>query len=100
MLSGVSPLFLLLGIFILTHPLAKDNLFLQVKSSQFGSEVIGESVPSDVRSSNQVFNRTGKMFNKSFNHAKNLGVKTAVGTELPMGLEPKVPEVDYELLYE
>jgi len=62
----------------------------------FGSDVIGEVMPSDVKSSNQVFNRTGKMFKKAFNHANNLGVKTAVGTELPMGLEPKGPEVAYD----
>jgi len=66
------------------------------ESNGLGSEVIGENVPSDVQSSNQVFNRTGKMFNKTFNHAKNLGVKTALGTELPMGLEPKGPEVGYD----
>ncbi|MHC4438314.1 MAG: alpha-glucuronidase family glycosyl hydrolase [Planctomycetota bacterium] len=66
------------------------------QTNGFGSDVIGEVMPSDVKSSNQVFNRTGKMFKKVFNHANNLGVKTAVGTELPMGLEPKGPEVDYD----
>ena len=66
------------------------------ETNGFGSDVIGEVMPSDVKSSNQVFNRTGKMFKKAFNHANNLGVKTAVGTELPMGLEPKGPEVDYD----
>jgi len=66
------------------------------ETNGFGSEVIGENVPSDVKGSNQVFNRAGKMFKKAFTHAKNLGVKTAVGTELPMGLEPKGPEVAYD----
>ncbi len=66
------------------------------ESNSYGSDVIGEVIPTDAQSSNRVFNRTGNMFKKAFSHAKNLGVKTAVGTELPMGLEPKGPEVDYD----
>jgi len=66
------------------------------ETDSFGTEVIGEVISSDTKSSNQIFNRTGKMFNKAFQHAKVLGVKTAVGTELPIGLEPKGPGVDYD----
>jgi len=66
------------------------------ESNSFGSNVIGEVMPSDVESSNQVFERTGRMFNEAFSHAGNLGVSTAIGTELPMGLEPRGPEVDYD----
>ena len=33
------------------------------------------------------------MFAEAFTYARFLGVKTAMGTELPMGLEPKGPEV-------
>ena len=34
------------------------------------------------------------MFQSAFAHAKRLGVKTAVGTELPMGVEKKGAEVE------
>lgn len=52
-------------------------------------------MPTDVQSSNKVFERAGLMFKTAFTHARNLDVNTAIGTELPMGLEPKGPEVDY-----
>jgi hypothetical protein len=58
------------------------------------SDVMGTSYPLDVPASNQVFNKVGIMLNNAFRHARNIGVKTAVGTELPMGLEPKGPEVN------
>jgi hypothetical protein len=66
------------------------------ESNSYGSDVIGETIPTDVQSSNEVFERTGRMFKIAFTHARNLGVSTAIGTELPMGLEPKGPEVDYD----
>ena len=66
------------------------------ESNGYGSDVIGDVMPSDVQSSNEVFKRTGRMFKTAFTHAGNLGVRTAIGTELPMGLEPKGPEVDYD----
>ncbi|HCP48420.1 MAG TPA: hypothetical protein DIU15_20455, partial [Deltaproteobacteria bacterium] len=59
----------------------------------YGSDVMGEVMPSDVQSSNAVFGRTGSMFAAAFSHARRIGVKTAVGTELPLGLEPSGPEV-------
>jgi hypothetical protein len=66
------------------------------ESNGYGSDVIGEVMPADVQSSNEVFDRTGRMFRTAFTHARNLGVSTAIGTELPLGLEPKGPEVDYD----
>ena len=54
---------------------------------------MGEVMPTDVESSNAVFERTGLMFNTAFGHAHRLGIKTALGTELPLGLEPRGPEV-------
>jgi hypothetical protein len=51
-------------------------------------------MPADVASNNAVFNKTGQMFKRSFGFAKDIGVKTALGTELPMGLEPQGPEVE------
>lgn len=65
-------------------------------SNEFGSDVFSSGIPNDVESSNRVFNKVGEMFSHAFTHAKNLGVKTAVGTELPMGLEPQGPEVDFD----
>jgi hypothetical protein len=62
----------------------------------YGSEVIGEVPPTDVPSSNLVFNRAGVLFDKAFVHAQSLGMKTAMGTELPMGLEPAGMEVLYD----
>jgi hypothetical protein len=62
----------------------------------WGSDVFGKNaMPTDVESSNAVFNKTGKMFKKAFGFAKDIGVKTALGTELPMGFEPQGPEVDF-----
>ena len=65
-------------------------------SNGFGSDVIGENVPTDLKTSNQVFDRAGRLFDKAFTHAGHLGVKTALGTELPLGLEPEGPEVKHD----
>jgi len=72
-----------------------DQLF---EKEQFGSEVFDESIPDDLQSSNAVFNKTGKMFDIAFTHARNLNVKTCIGTELPLGLEPKGNAVLYNWL--
>jgi len=55
----------------------------------WGSDVLGENPPQEgeIAASNAVFNRTGAMFNTAFTHAQNIGVKTALGTELPLGVE-------------
>ena len=67
------------------HAGAKD-LF---PTDGWGSDVMGENPPQDgdIAASNEVFNRTGAMFNTAFTHAQNIGVKTALGTELPLGVE-------------
>ncbi len=62
-------------------------------NNQFGSQVFDQGIPTDMASSNAVFNRVGELFDQAFTHARNLGVKTAVGTELTLGQEPKGPEV-------
>lgn len=59
----------------------------------YGSDVMGDVMPTDVESSNAVFERTGMMFGTAFAHAQRMGIKTALGTELPLGLEPSGPEV-------
>ena len=55
----------------------------------WGADVMGENPPQhgDIAASNAVFNRTGALFNTAFTHAQNIGVKTALGTELPLGVE-------------
>jgi hypothetical protein len=63
-----------------------DQLF---EGNGFGSEVFENALPVDLESSKVVFNQTGQMLGEAFNHAKQLNVQTAVGTELPLGLEPK-----------
>lgn len=63
-------------------------------TSSYGAAVMGDTMPSDMASSNAVFNRVGEMYGEAFGHARKLGVKTALGTELPLGLEPQGPEVD------
>ena len=62
----------------------------------FGSDVIGPAMPTTLSENNAVFDRTGEMLNEAFTHARNLGVKTAVGTELPLGKEAAGPEVGYD----
>ena len=54
----------------------------------YSSEVLGEALPTDLAACNAVFNRAGALFKTAFSYARFLGVKTALGTELPLGLEP------------
>ncbi len=61
----------------------------------WGSDVFGTTaMPTDVSGYAEVFNNTGRMFNQAFGFAKQIGVKTALGTELPLGIEAEGPEVD------
>jgi len=63
-------------------------------SDFWGSDIFGtDAMPTDIESSIEVFNKQGEMFNKAFGFAKDIGVKTAIGTEIPMGIEPNGPEV-------
>lgn len=51
----------------------------------FASEAIGSKEPTSPEEMAAVFNSVGKLLNTAFTHAKQLGVKTALGTETPMG---------------
>jgi hypothetical protein len=67
--------------------------------NEWGSDIFGNTMPSptDMAAWNQVWNRSGQMLKEAFGHAKYIGVKTCLGTELTMGLEPSGPEVGYDL---
>jgi len=66
--------------------------------NEWGSDIFGTTMPSptDMTAWNQVWNRQGQMFKEAFGLAKTIGVKTCLGTELTMGLEPAGPEVGYD----
>jgi hypothetical protein len=66
--------------------------------NEWGSDIFGNTMPSptDMAAWNQVWNNSGQMFKEAFGHAKTIGVKTCLGTELTMGLEPSGPEVGYD----
>ncbi len=53
-----------------------------------GAPLVGDEVPRTVAESNAVFNRVAAVFDEAFGLAGQLGVQTAVGTEVPLGLEP------------
>ena len=57
----------------------------------YGPDVMGNSLPfpSKAIDSNGVFDRTGTMFRDVFTFARQLGIKTCVGTETPL-IIPKV----------
>ena len=55
----------------------------------YGSDVMADGTLTPV----ETFDRTGRLLDVAFSHARSLGVRTALGTELPLGLEPKGPEV-------
>ncbi|MHC4722040.1 MAG: hypothetical protein ACYS6I_04940, partial [Planctomycetota bacterium] len=66
--------------------------------NEWGSDIFGNTMPSptDMAAWNQVWNNSGQMLKEAFGHAKTIGVKTCLGTELTMGLEPAGPEVGYD----
>jgi len=66
-----------------------DKLFAD---NYFASEAIGSRVPTTPAEMAANFNNVGLLLNEAFTHAKRLGVKTALGTEAPMGYEPGSPE--------
>lgn len=51
----------------------------------FASEAIGSKEPTTPEEMAANFNNVGRLLNAAFTHAKQLGVKTALGTETPMG---------------
>lgn len=53
-----------------------------------GAPLVGPEVPETITESNAVFDRVGSALHDAFTLAEDLGVQTAVGTELPLGLEP------------
>ena len=62
-----------------------DQLF---DRDAYGSDVLGEGSAADLAGYNDVFARTGAMLDAAFSQARDLGVRTALGTELP-GLSRK-----------
>lgn len=78
-------------------PLGVDEFQTAAKQiferDDYGPDVMGEKIDTDLAGRNAAFNRTGAMFGSAFAHAKRLGVKTAIGTELPMGVEKSGVEV-------
>ena len=82
------------------------------ESDGFGADVMQGMVPEPKtpEESNAVFNRTGAMLREAFTLARSLGVKTCVGTEMPLtipalvkkrlhekGLDPQNPSVVKEV---
>ena len=53
-----------------------------------GAPLVGDDVPRTVAESNAIFNRVAAVLDEAFGLAGELGVRTAVGTEVPLGLEP------------
>ena len=60
----------------------------------FASEAIGSKEPTTPAEMAANFNNVGVLLNRAFTHAKQLGVKTALGTETPMGVEPGSADAD------
>jgi hypothetical protein len=65
-----------------------DKLFAR---DYVASEAIGSKEPETPSEMAANFNNVGWMFRDAFSHARQLGVKTALGTETPMGFEPGNP---------
>ena len=64
------------------------------ESDGFGPEVMLGFVPEPKtpEDSNEVFNRTAAMLREAFTFARNLGIKTCVGTEMPLTIPALVKE--------
>ncbi len=62
------------------------------ESDVWGSPVLDDMMawPEDPNDCALVFNRVGDMLNAAFTHARKLGVKTCVGTELPLCIPKKL----------
>jgi hypothetical protein len=61
-----------------------DKLFAY---DHFASDAIGSKEPETPAEKAANFNNVGLMFRSAFSHAKQLGVKTAIGHEAPLGIE-------------
>ncbi|MDR3232740.1 MAG: hypothetical protein LBT46_03595 [Planctomycetaceae bacterium] len=55
--------------------------------------------PQTPEECNELFNRTGQQFAKAFTFAKQLGVKTCIGTEAPLTIPKSVNEKDVKTVY-
>jgi hypothetical protein len=68
-----------------------DQLFAE---DEWGSEALRGCMawPDKPEDCNEVFERTGTMFQQAFEFARGLGVKTCVGTELPLSIPKRVCE--------
>ena len=64
-----------------------DKLFAH---DYFASEAIGSKEPTTPEEMAANFNNVGILLNAAFTHARQLGVKTALGTETPMGVTGKL----------
>ena len=64
------------------------------EDDDYGSPVLAGCMewPRDPKACNEVFNRTGEMFDAVFSYAHRLGVKTCLGTESPLGIPEKIIE--------
>ena len=56
--------------------------------NEMASDAIGFNLPITASQKAAVFNNVGQLFKNSFTHAKNLGIKTAIGNESPLAFEP------------
>jgi hypothetical protein len=68
-----------------------DQLFAE---DEWGSEALRGCMawPDKPEDCNEVFERTGTLFKEAFALARGLGVKTCVGTELPLSIPKRVGE--------
>ena len=68
-----------------------EQLFAE---DEWGSEALRGCMawPDKPEDCNEVFDRTGTMFKQAFGLARGLGVKTCVGTELPLSIPKRVCE--------
>ncbi|MBD3206369.1 hypothetical protein GF319_08500 [Candidatus Bathyarchaeota archaeon] len=65
----------------------------------WGNDMMGSVIPNqddDIDGWNQIYNRYGKSFNKSFSFGRELGVKTAIGLEMTL-TKGEHPIISYEL---
>jgi hypothetical protein len=66
------------------------------ETNRYGSEIIGSKIATNMNDYNNIFKRAARVFRSAFQHAKNIGVLTASGTELPMGVEKAGGEIESE----
>lgn len=62
-----------------------DKLF---PYDEMASDAIGLKEPATPAEKAAVFNNVGFLLGDAFTHARNLGIKTAIGTESPLAFEP------------